>query len=758
MLKTIAILSVSIKFFTTFVENLFGMKKLLIVLFLIISCCTQIMSAQTDFSPVKELARRLAPVYADRIVFNHIADADTADVYQYQQHGDTLVISANSVNAAAVGLGHYLKYYCNANISWFKDDPIVLPRQMPVVEGVVKNAALVKNRFFLNYCTFGYTMPWWQWDDWERLIDWMAIHGVNLPLAITGQEAVWRNVWQKLGLDAKEIDAYFTGPAHLPWHRMSNMDAFQGNLPQSWHKHQAALQQKIVSRERQLGMRPVLPAFAGHVPQALARKYPDAKITRMSQWGGFKDQYRSFFLDPADTLFPKIQKLFLNEQTKLYGTDHIYGLDPFNEVDPPSWEPDFLAQTGKYIYGTLAQADPDAVWLQMTWLFYYASKKWQPDRIKAFITAVPHDKLILLDYYCDRAEVWKCTDAYYGQQYIWCYLGNFGGNTMIAGNIKDTRTKIDNVMLHGGNNFSGIGSTLEGMDVNPLMYEYVFESAWSGMPGDSLWINAYADRRAGAPNATLRHAWQNMYNYIYNRYATSGQATLTNSRPAMKGHGRYTKTVYDYDNAKLHAVWQEMIKGAGKTPGNAVTFDIVNVGRQVMGNTFGMLRDSLTAAYEKGDAQSVHRYGDTMLELLNDMDALLSCHSSFLMGRWDAAAAEFGQTAAEKEYYRTNARTILTTWGEAGQSLNDYANRSWAGLTALYYKPRWQMFINDIYAAMDNGTPFDSDAFKTKCLAFETDFATGSGANNVYRTEPNNGSIISLAQRLASKYAPENIK
>ena len=34
-------------------------------------------------------------------------------------------------------------------------------------------------------------------------------------------------------------------------------------------------------------MIPVLPAFAGHVPQKLERLYPDAKITHVSYWGGF---------------------------------------------------------------------------------------------------------------------------------------------------------------------------------------------------------------------------------------------------------------------------------------------------------------------------------------------------------------------------------------------------------------------------------------------------------------------------------------
>ena len=154
-------------------------------------------------------------------------------------------------------------------------------------------------------------MPWWTWKDWERLIDWMALNGINMPLAITGQESVWYRVWTKLGLTDEEIRNYFTGPAHLPWHRMSNLDYWQGPLPKEWLDTQEALQKQIVARERQFNMRPILPAFAGHVPSELKRIYPEAKISRMSSWGGFEDKYRSHFLDPLDPLFATIQKEFL---------------------------------------------------------------------------------------------------------------------------------------------------------------------------------------------------------------------------------------------------------------------------------------------------------------------------------------------------------------------------------------------------------------------------------------------------------------
>ena len=32
-------------------------------------------------------------------------------------------------------------------------------------------------------------MTWWSWERWEAEIDWMALHGINLPMAFTGAGA-----------------------------------------------------------------------------------------------------------------------------------------------------------------------------------------------------------------------------------------------------------------------------------------------------------------------------------------------------------------------------------------------------------------------------------------------------------------------------------------------------------------------------------------------------------------------------------------
>ena len=74
----------------------------------------------------------------------------------------------------------------------------------------------------------------------------------------------------------------------------------------------AELQVKILGRMRAFGMTPVLPAFAGFVPNAIRNKFPDAAITQLGNWGGFTEQYCCVhLLDPQDPLFRQIGQAFV---------------------------------------------------------------------------------------------------------------------------------------------------------------------------------------------------------------------------------------------------------------------------------------------------------------------------------------------------------------------------------------------------------------------------------------------------------------
>lgn len=699
-----------------------------------------------DDAAVRALARRIIPEQEHRFRFERLSD--TTDCFELESRGERIIVRGNNSNSIAVGLNHYLKNYCLTSVSWLACNPVEMPAVLPTIEGKIRVEARAEERFFLNYCTFGYTMPWWGWPEWERFIDWMALQGVTMPLAITGQEAVWQRVWTGLGLSDEEVRAYFTGPAHLPWHRMSNIDYWNGPLPQEWLDGQLALQQRIVSRERELGMKPVLPAFAGHVPQELKRIYPEARITRVSYWGGFADEYRCSFLDPMDPLFEVIQRAFLEEQTRLFGTDHIYGADPFNEIDAPSWDPETLAGMSQHIYESMAAVDPDAVWLQMGWLFYADPAHWTQENIRAFLRAVPQDRLLMLDYFCEFTEIWKQTDKFYGQPYLWCYLGNFGGNTMLSGNFRTVAARMEDAFVNGGGNLRGVGSTLEGFGVNQFMYEFVLDKAWDTGISDNEWIERLADRRTGFRDPAARAVWRTLCDSVYTLPAQTGQSVLTNAHPTLEGNWHWTtKPATGYRFPTLWKAWEQLL--AVDSSRDTYRFDAVNLGRQVLGDYFRLERDRFAAAYARRDLKAMETAAGRMTGLLADLDRLTACHPEFSLEAWIGAARGFGGDDASKDYYETNARTLISVWGDS-YHLTDYASRTWAGMVSTYYAPRWQLFIERVTEAARTGRKFDQQAFDREIRAFECRWADASHPISF----PAAGDAVKTARELAAKYKP----
>lgn len=716
------------------------------------------------------------------------------DFFRIESKDGKIQITGSNDNSVAMGLNYYLKHYAHVYVSWNVADPIELPKKFPAIENEkpIYKRALVEDRFFLNYNTFGYSLPWWGWDEWERLIDWMAMNGINMPLAMTGQEAVWYEVWKDYGMTDQEIRNYFSGPAYLPWHRMNNLDGFQGPLPMTWINNQKELQKKIVARERELNMRPVLSGFSGHIPQYIADAYPAAKIKKNAQWHGFESTY---FLDPSEPLFAQIQQKFIEKQTALYGTDHLYAVDPFNEMDPQSWIGDYLMKTAYSIYESLAQADSCAKWVQSGWMFYRQSTLWDRERIKQYIGGVNPNNLVFLDYYCENTEIHNETDNFFGSQFIWCYLGDFGGNSKLSGNVYLLNEKLCNMLglnnksantgkiqngkpmqvgkpgnkakssgknanqkrqeaMKGGSveNLTGIGATLEALDCNPVMYEFLFERVWQKDIDVDEWIKDWSAIRYGKENEKVEAAWSMIGKNVYTNWVYDVKNSKLTERPAFPMNNgqkkaemksRKKKEEYVFSNDSLLAACQTLLSNKSKR--DSYSYDLVNFYSQWMGNYFEEIYNQFLEAYNAKDLKKMKALKKQFDELINDADALLSSHSSFLLGKWINDARSIGTTTAEKDYYEKNARTIITTWGS--NELNDYACRLWGGLVKNYYGQRWNIFFDTAITAIENNRTVNRVQLQKDLIAFEQQWA------NQHETYPADaqGKTAKIAKKINKK-------
>jgi len=382
-----------------------------------------------------------------------------------------------------------------------------LPDPLPAVTPKFRQISWARHRYFLNYCCFGYSLAWWDWPQWEELIDWMALHGVNMPLAVTGQEAVWQAVCRRLGMSDEEIADFLAGPPYLPFQWMGCLDGWGGPLPQSWIDRHVELQQKILARQRELGMTPVLQGFTGHVPAAVASKFPGARLHRID-W----IEWQTHLLDPLDPLFAKVARLMIEEQSRLFGTDHLYAADTFIEMTPPSGDLEYLARLSRAIYSGMIDSDPQAVWVLQGWAFMFKREFWTQPRIEAFLDAVPDDSMVVLDLFCESRPMWNQTQAFCGKPWVWCNIQNFGNTVFLGGAMNRIASDLPAARRDANSGrLIGLGFVNEGLGYNPAVQDLMFELAWrDGEPVDlQAWIVDYARRQwSGMIEGYYRPRWE----------------------------------------------------------------------------------------------------------------------------------------------------------------------------------------------------------------------------------------------------------
>ena len=316
-------------------------------------------------------------------------------------------------------------------------------------------------------------------------------------------------------MNQTDIDEYFTGPAFLPWNRMGNLNGFGGGLSQNWHKMSVELQHKILKRMRGLGMTPVLPAFAGHVPNGLLKVRPSIRFMKQS-WQHFNE---TLLLDPTDSLFVEIGSKFLEEYEKEFGpSDHIYNCDTFNEMTPVSKDHGFLAQTAKAVYSGMATYDAKAVWLMQGWLFIDKPFFWSYENIRAYLTAIPKGNMVILDLDSTNHEMYTKTESYFGQPFIFNSLFNFGGNILMYGRLQVINDRVHEARKMANSTMIGIGFTPEGLADNYVNVDLMSEMTWRDEPVEDLeqWISDYATRRYGRYHPVATRAWKEALHTVFN--------------------------------------------------------------------------------------------------------------------------------------------------------------------------------------------------------------------------------------------------
>lgn len=642
-----------------------------------------------------DLIERVTPGYGEQFELELIEPVDGMDAYEISSKGNKVLLKGNNPVALATAFNQYLKYTCNAHVSWLGNN-LNLPEVLPLPKETVKNTINGKYRVYMNYCTVSYSCAWWDWERWQREIDYMAMNSINMPLSVVGLEAVWYNTLLKYNFTDEEARKFLAGPAHAAWQWMQNLQSYGGPLPKSWIDKHQVLGKQIIDRELALGMQPIQQGFSGYVPREMKDKFPEAKIRLQPSWCAFTGSAQ---LDPTDSLFVKFGRDFLEEEKKLYGAHGVYAADPFHESKPPINTPEYLSAVGKTIHQLFQDFHPNSTWAMQGWSLR-----------EPIVKAVPKENLVILDLNGSRSQR---NNACWGYPVVAGNLHNFGGRICLHGDMKLIASNQYATAHKKNPNVCGSGLFMESIQQNPLFYELAFEMPLhKGKVDLDSWLKKYAQRRYGEPSENTYQALLCLLEGPY-RPGTNGteRSSIIAARPAVKVKKSGPNAGLGIPYSPLLVVKAEglLLKDVDKLKNSdSYRYDVIDVQRQLMSNLGQLIHKRAAEAFNKKDKKAFALHSTRFLEMLKDVDRLLRTRSELNFDSWITSARSWGETEAEKDLFEKDATSVVTIWGaDKDPLIFDYSWREWPGLIEGYYYNRWKMFYAMLQEHLDKGTNYN---------------------------------------------------
>ena len=695
-------------------------------------------------SPIQGLLERIDKGASRKFVIEQVKSP--TDFFELDQKGDKVVIRGNNYVSIATGLNWYLKYYAGVQLSW-NGMTAQLPAVLPAVPQKERHETDLKYRYDFNYCTYSYTMAFWDWNRWEKEIDWMALHGINLPLAVVGADVVWYNVLTKLGYTKDEINEFIAGPAFQGWWLMNNLEGWGGPNPDSWYKQRETLQKQILKRMREYGIQPVLPGYSGMVPHN-AKERLGLNVSDPGLWCGYR---RPAFLQPTDPRFNEIADLYYKEMSRLYGKADFYSMDPFHEGGSVAGVD--LNAAGQAIWGAMKKANPKAVWV---------AQAWQANPRQKMIENLPAGDLIVLDLFAesrpqwgDPESTWYRKEGFGKHDWLYCMLLNYGGNVGLHGKMKHVIDEFYKAKTSSfGKTMKGVGMTMEGSENNPVMFELLCELPWRPVLFDKdEWLKNYTVARYGKADKAVQDAWLLLSNTIYNCPAKNTQQGTHES--VFCGRPDYdVYQVSSWSEMEPYYKPEDIIRAAGMMLSAADAFkgnskfeyDLIDIVRQAVAEKGRLVYPIMIDAYKAGEKELFAAASQRFLELILLQDKLLASRPEFKVGTWIEKARNLGTTPEEKDLYEWNARVQVTTWGNRVAAdkggLRDYAHKEWNGLLRDFYYNRWKVWIDCQKAQLD-GAP-------VKAIDFYAIEEPWTKQTNPYSSQAE-GDVIAVAKEVYAK-------
>ena len=602
-------------------------------------------------------------------------------------------ITANNYISAFHGLYEYLKNYCNVQLSWCGNKNIEIDK-LTMFDGTFSKTIDQKYRVYLNYCTLDYSMCWWDFEKWEKEIDFMAMNGINMTLAVVGAEAVLYETLLSFNFSKEEALDCISGPSFWAWQLMTNIIGYLPPKSEKYVYERLELGKKILNRLVEFGIQPIQQGFSGHVPTAVKEKFPNANVLMQKGWCNYP---KTAQIDPLDPFFKEFGTKYLETLESLMGNYHFIACDPFHESTPPKSSKEYLIQVGRVINSVYESFDSESVWVMQAWTMR-----------EHIVKAVPKNRILILDLNSEKTPANK---NMWGYPVVSGMLHNFGGKNAMQGKLKKHCKNKYLELKENGANVVGSGMFMEGIEQNPVIYDLQFELLTSSKKIDwSNWLDNYILRRYKKYSTTLKKAWNLLLETCYkdDGYEENAVGSTLASRPQMMpkmtGPCCYSKVYYDTEKFEKAVALFLSVSDEYKDS-DGYQYDLCDLMRQALSNRFYTNQKAFAKAHFWRKLSKVKEISEKQLDLLLDLDSLTSYRSEMCLSRWICDAQKLATDDEKRKYFDMNARTLITLWGDVNAStsaLYDYSWREWSGLIKEYYYVRWSMFYKEVIEHMEN--------------------------------------------------------
>ncbi len=725
-------------------------KRVFVAFFLVLFTVTACFGRLSEVSNGREVSTgrnggvygmigRVLPGRQREFVLETIAKQDGCDVFEIAGVNARIVIRGSSPIALASGFNWYLKHVANCHVSWCGDQ-LNLPASLPRPEQTIRRQSPYKHGCCFNYCTFNYTMSWWNWERWEREIDYMALCGIDMPLMVIGSEALWMNVLKRFNYSDAEAKAFIAGPAYTAWWMMGNLQGRGGPVTDQWIEERTVLAKKILARMRSLGMHPAVPGFVGLVPGNFAKKNPGAKVIPQGSWVGLP---RPFVLHPDDPMFGRFAHVWYEEMEKIYGKADVIAGDLFHEGGRTAGLD--LTEVAKQVQGHMLEHNPDAVWIIQAWGGNPKNK---------LLAGLKKENTLVQDLCCEFWRRWESRKGF--NNFPWCFgtIIMYGGNVALHGRLDAIADNL-NAALNSSTPPVALGTFWESIEVNPVVMDFLWDVRWRDQcPDLDEWIQQYAVRRYGVDTPQLREAWLKILNSAYGSYKGQRRPgeSLFCAKPSMnvrKASPFAASIKVRYDMRELRDAIGLLLTASNQCGDvRGYQFDIVDMTRQFMANTGQLAYREMIATFRAGDRAAFDMAVKTFFEMFDDQERLLSTEPLYMLGQWLKTARDIAGSEAQADINERNARLLITTWTTEKSSLRDYAWREWAGLLSSYYRPRWKAFTDDLSSQLDGNPAKNLDYYP-----MEAEWAKRKWKNDSYPVKPQ-GDPVEEARRVFNRWSP----